>query len=219
MLNTLLTSSAKKDTKAKTPVEKKEEVHCCCKQQEKQPEPMQPPGSYLRENGILLLVDKFDQEKIMPLVAAIYEYNLMPEELQPDQITLIINSPGGSVHSAFHLIDAMKMSEIPITTIGKGLVASCGVLTIMAGDRRLLTHNTSVMSHQYSWGSVGKEHELQAKIKEFDMAGQRMVDHYKKCTKKSERYIRKHLLHPTDEWLTPEECVKHGIVDEVVETY
>ncbi len=186
------------------------------------PEPlpdMKAPGSYLRENGIMLLVDKFDQEKIMPLVAQIYEYNLMPDDLQPAQLTMIINSPGGSVHSAFHLIDAMMMSEIPIVTIGKGLVASCGVLTIMAGDRRLVTHNTSVMSHQYSWGSRGKEHELQGIVKEFDMASSRMIEHYKKCTKKSETYIRKHLLHPTDEWLTPAECVKHGIVDEVVQTY
>tara|TARA_R110001599_G_scaffold2107_5_gene11260 strand:- start:5455 stop:6168 length:714 start_codon:yes stop_codon:yes gene_type:complete len=186
------------------------------------PEPlpdMKAPGSYLRENGIMLLVDKFDQEKIMPLAAQIYEYNLMPDDLQPAQLTMIINSPGGSVHSAFHLIDAMMMSEIPIVTIGKGLVASCGVLTIMAGDRRLVTHNTSVMSHQYSWGSRGKEHELQGIVKEFDMASSRMVEHYKKCTKKSETYIRKHLLHPTDEWLTPAECVKHGIVDEVVQTY
>ena len=115
--------------------------------------------------------------------------------------------------------NAMMMSEIPIVTIGKGLVASCGVLTLMAGDRRLVTHNTSVMSHQFSWGSQGKEHELKAIVKEFDMAGTRMIDHYKKCTKKSETYIRKNLLNPTDAWLSPEDCVKHGIIDEVVTTY
>ena len=183
------------------------------------PPQVQAPGSYVREAGILFLTDKFDQEHIMPLVGQIYEYNLMPEELQPQNITLVINSPGGSVHSAFHLIDAMMMSEVPVNTIGHGLVASCGVLTIMAGQHRMLTHNTSVMSHQYSWGSSGKEHELHAKIKEFDMAGDRMEAHYKKFTKKSVKYIRKHLLHATDEWLTPDECLKHGIVDEVINTY
>lgn len=183
------------------------------------PPQVQAPGSYIREAGILFLTDKFDQEKIMPLVAQIYEYNIMPEELRPDVITLVINSPGGSVHSAFHLIDAMMMSEVPVNTMGHGLVASCGVLTIMAGKKRMVTHNTSVMSHQYSWGSQGKEHELQAKFKEFDMAGERMVNHYKKFTKKSERYIRKNLLHATDEWLTPDECLKHNIVDEVINTY
>ncbi len=183
------------------------------------PPQVQAPGSYVREAGILFLTDKFDQEHIMPLVGQIYEYNLMPEELRPDVITLVINSPGGSVHSAFHLIDAMMMSEVPVNTIGHGLVASCGVLTIMAGQHRMLTHNTSVMSHQYSWGSQGKEHELHAKIKEFDMAGDRMESHYKKFTKKSVKYIRKHLLHATDEWLTPDECLKHGIVDKVINTY
>ena len=183
------------------------------------PPQLQAPGSYIRESGVLFLTDKFNQENVMPLVAQIIEYNLMPEELCPENITLVINSPGGSVHSAFHLIDAMMMSEIPVNTIGHGLVASCGVLTIMAGKHRMLTHNTSVMSHQYSWGSQGKEHELHAKIKEFDMAGDRMVNHYKKFTKKSEKYIRKHLLHATDEWLTPEECLKHGLVDEVINTY
>ena len=183
------------------------------------PPQLQAPGSYMRESGVLFLTDKFNQENIMPLVAQIIEYNLMPEELCPENITLVINSPGGSVHSAFHLIDAMMMSEIPVNTIGHGLVASCGVLTIMAGKHRMLTHNTSVMSHQYSWGSQGKEHELHAKIKEFDMAGDRMVNHYKKFTKKNEKYIRKHLLHATDEWLTPEECLKHGLVDKVIDTY
>ena len=183
------------------------------------PPQIQAPGTYVREAGILFLTDKFDQEKIMPLVAQIYEYNIMPDELRPENITLVINSPGGSVHSAFHLIDAMMMSEVPVNTIGHGLGASCGVLTIMAGKRRMVTHNTSVMSHQYSWGSQGKEHELHAKFKEFDMAGIRMENHYKKFTKKSVKYIRKHLLHATDEWLTPDECLKHGLVDEVINTY
>ena len=51
------------------------------------------------------------------------------------------------------------------------------------------------------------------------MAGDRMVNHYKRFTKKPVRYIRKHLLHATDEWLTPAECLKHGLIDEVIDTY
>ena len=195
----------------------------------KKPAAVDPPkgpsmpatGSLLRDNGVLFLDGEFNQEKIMPLIMQITEYNLMDEEDQPDAIKLIINSPGGSVHSAFHLIDAIKMSEIPVATIGQGLVASCGVLTLMAGQKghRYLTHNTSVMSHQYSWGSKGKEHELYAIVKEFEMSSGRMIEHYKKCTKKSETYIRKHLLGATDMWLSPDECKKHGIIDEIWETY
>jgi len=192
----------------------------CCKHATPNPEP-KAPGTYLRDNGVIFLTDEFNQEKIMPVVAKIMEYNLMEEEIQPNFITLVINSPGGSVHSAFHLIDVMKASLIPVHTFALGLAASCGVLTLMAGakGKRFITPNTAVMSHQYSWGSKGKEHELYAITKQFEISSERMVSHYKKCTKKSETYIRKHLLSPTDAWLTTDEVIKHGIADEILESY
>jgi ATP-dependent Clp protease protease subunit len=180
---------------------------------------MKAPGTYLRENGVLWLNDKFDKDNIYPLVVAIQEFNLMPKEIAPKQIKLIINSPGGAVHWAFPLINAIKMSEIPVITIVDGLAASCGCLLAMSGDKRIAMANASIMSHQYSWGSTGKEHELYGKIKEFEMSSARMIEHYKKCTKKNEKYIRKHLLCATDVWLSPEEAVKHGIIDEIWESY
>lgn len=182
-------------------------------------ETMQAPGSYLRENGVLWLNDKFDKETIFPLVCAIQEYNIMPEEVAPKEIKLIINSPGGAVHWAFPLINAIKMSEIPVVTIVDGLAASCGCLLLMSGDKRIAMANASIMSHTYAWGSAGKEHELYAKVKEFEMSSERMIYHYKKCTKKSEKYIRKHLLCDSDVWLSPEESLKHGLIDEIWETY
>ena len=98
-----------------------------------------------------------------------------------------------------------------------GLIASCGVLTMMAGvkGKRILTPNTSVMSHQFSWGSRGKEHELYAIVKEFELSSERMIKHYKACTGKSESYIRKHLLGESDVWMSATEAVKHGIADKV----
>ena len=64
---------------------------------------MKAPGSYMRENGILMLVDKFDQENIMPLVTQIMEYNMMDEELQPDSITIIIVIESGCSSSSIML--------------------------------------------------------------------------------------------------------------------
>ena len=189
------------------------------------PTPPQPYEAKLNDQltkaGILMLTDKFDQDHIMPLVKRIMQWNMLPESEAPEAIKLYINSPGGAVHSAFHLIDMMKQSRIPVHTIAMGLAASCGCLTLMAGAKghRYITQNTSVMSHQYAWGSGGKEHELYGKIKEFEMSSKRMIDHYKKCTGKSEKYIRQHLLPETDQWLSPEEVIKHGIADKIVETY
>lgn len=186
-----------------------------------QPQPPKKPGEILWENGVLFMDKEFNQENCMPLVRMIMEYNMMPEEQRPEVIRLYINSPGGAVHSAFHLIDTIKQSAIPVHTIGMGLIASCGVLLMMSGEKghRYVTQNTSVMSHQYSWGSRGKEHELMSIVKEFELSTDRMMDHYKKCTGKSEKYIREFLLPESDCWLTSEETVKHGIADHIIQTY
>lgn len=185
------------------------------------PMPPKQPGEHLRDTGVLFMDKEFNQENCMPLVKMIMEYNLMPEERRPEVIHLYINSPGGAVHSAFHLIDVIKQSEIPVYTYGMGLIASCGVLLMMAGEKghRYVTQNTSIMTHQYSWGSRGKEHELMAIVKEFELYTDRMIKHYEKCTGNNEAYIRKHLLPESDVWLTPEEAVKHGIADTIITTY
>lgn len=185
------------------------------------PQPPKKPGEILWENGVLFMDKEFNQENCMPLVKMIMEYNMMPEEQRPEVIRLYINSPGGHVHSAFHLIDTIKQSKIPVHTYGMGMIASCGVLLMMSGEKghRYITQNTSVMSHQYAWGSSGKEHELFAVIKEFELSTERMIEHYKKCTGKNETYIRKHLLPESDQWLTAEETVKHGIADKIIQTY
>jgi len=179
------------------------------------------PGKMLTNSGILMLTKEFSQETIMPIVGRIMEYNLMPRELRPEFLTLVINSPGGSVHSCYHLIDVMKSSKIPVHTVGMGLVASCGVLTLMAGAKghRSVTHNTSTMSHVWSWGSSGNAYALEATQREFELTNKRMMKLYRHCTGKSESYIKKNLLGPHDHWLTPEECLEHGIIDTIKETY
>lgn len=179
------------------------------------------PGEHLRENGILFMDQEFNQENCMPLVKMIMEYNLMPKEKAPPIIHLYINSPGGLVASAWQLIDTIKQSRIPVYTYALGIAASCGCLLLMSGKKghRYVTQNTTVMSHVYSAGSGGKEFDLYARVKGFEQTSKNMLEHYKKCTGKNEKYIRKYLLPAEDVYLSPEECVKHGIVDHIVETY
>lgn len=177
------------------------------------------PGYAMWEAGIYYMADGFTSESTKPIVQWIIEKNLLPDSERPEELTLIINSPGGSVHAAFALIDTLRGSAIPVKTVGMGLIASCGLLTFMAGTkgRRFLTPNTSILSHQYSWGSGGKEHELFARVKEFELSSARMMEHYKKCTGMSEKKIREVLLPAEDVWLSAEEAVKHGIADKVIE--
>jgi ATP-dependent Clp protease protease subunit len=147
--------------------------------------------------------------------------NFMENKHRPKQIKMIINSPGGELHSCFALIDTMKGSKIPIWTFGLGMIASCGLLTFIAGEkgRRYITRNTSILSHQYSWGSFGKEHELFATVKEFNNTTDRIVEHYRKCTGLSDKKIKEILLPPEDVWLDAKEAVKYGLADKIADMY
>ena len=192
---------------------------------DKNKEPPAPPkiqiGEMMWESGYYYMAESFTAETTKPIIIWIIENNLMTDRDRKKELTLIINSPGGEVHSAFALIDTMKGSAVPIRTIGIGMIASCGILTFMAGKkgRRILTPNTSILSHQYSWGSAGKEHELFARVREFELSTERMLTHYKKCTGMSEKKIREILLPPEDVWLSSKEAVKYGIADKIVSTY
>ena len=179
------------------------------------------PGMMMWEAGIMYFADGFDAKTTTPVINTIIEKNLMPNSQRPNELTLVINSPGGQVHSAFALIDTMKGSAIPVKTVGLGMIASCGLLTFMAGakGRRVLTPNTSILSHQYSWGSGGKEHELFARVREFELSTERMINHYIKCTGLSEKKVRDILLPPEDRWLSAKEAVRYGIADKIVKTY
>ena len=179
------------------------------------------PGQLMWDAGIHYFADGFTYESTKPVVNWIIEKNLLPKSERPKELTLVINSPGGSVHAAFALIDVMKGSAIPIKTVGLGLIASCGILTFMSGTkgRRILTPNTSILSHQYSWGSGGKEHELFARVREFELSTERMLEHYKKCTGLKEKVIREVLLPPQDVWLSAQEAVKYNIADEIKTVY
>ena len=145
----------------------------------------------------------------------IFECNFQEE--RPDMLNLVITSPGGELSAAFAIIDAMRGSAIPIRTIGLGEIASAGLMIFIAGTKgtRLLTPNTSILSHQYSWGAFGKEHELFATVKQFDLTTKKMIAHYKKCSGLSEAKIKELLLPPQDMWLSSAEAKQLGLCDEV----
>jgi ATP-dependent Clp protease protease subunit len=168
-------------------------------------------------HSFYLLMEEISLASAKQLVEWIFEANFAEE--RPDLLNLIICSPGGDLNAAFAVIDTMKGSAIPIRTIGLGQIASAGLMIFIAGDKkhRILTPNTSILSHQYSWGAFGKEHELFATVKEFDLTTKKMIQHYKKCTGLTDAKIREVLLPPQDIWLSPLEAKKLGLCDEVKE--
>lgn len=177
------------------------------------------PGDALRSNGMYVFMDEVNSETIKPVIEWIlYEnYVSVPRK---KELLLMICSEGGDLSAAFALIDTMKSSQIPIKTVGLGLIASCGLLIFIAGTkgRRVLTPNTSILSHQFSAGSEGKAHDLFATVKEFELTQVRMINHYKECTGLSESMIKEKLLPAQDIWLDGAAALELNICDAISES-
>tara|TARA_B110000503_G_scaffold130758_1_gene204505 strand:- start:6 stop:581 length:576 start_codon:yes stop_codon:yes gene_type:complete len=170
----------------------------------------------LADNGMYVLMGSIDSESVKPVVEWILHENFVSKKKRKE-LLLMICSDGGDVQDAFALIDVMRSSVIPIKTVGLGMIASSGLLIFLAGNngRRVLTPNTSILSHQFSWYNEGKAHELFATMKEFELTQVRMVNHYKECTGLTEEEIRNNLLPPHDVWLTAEDAKRLNICDEI----
>ena len=175
--------------------------------------------SDLYKCGIYLFMDTVKADTCREAIEFILKQNT--EKKKQKRLQFMICSPGGAMAECFALIDIMKGSRIPIHTIGLGMIASCGLLLFITGEKghRTLTPNTSILSHQFTWGSYGKEHELFAQVKEFELSTQRMIEHYKKCTGLDEKQIREFLLPPEDVWLGAKEAKKLGICDSIKTIY
>jgi ATP-dependent Clp protease protease subunit len=189
---------------------------------EDQGSPQGPPGleaiipkMQLLQEGVVIFMGDVTIESMSPLVDWILAENF--SDNRKKELTLGICSRGGDLNACFALVDVMRGSKIPIKTVGMGMIASCGLLMFISGEkgRRVLTPNTSILSHQYSWGSVGKEHELFARVREMELTTERMITHYKKCTGLNETAIRKYLLPPHDVWLGAKDAKKLGLCDKV----
>ena len=170
----------------------------------------------LADNGMYVFMGEVDDENIKPIIEWILHENFVSKKKRKE-LLLMICSEGGNMSSAFALIDVMKSSNIFIKTVGLGQIASAGLLIFLAGSpgRRILTPNTSILSHQWAWGSDGKAHELFATMREFDLTQKRMMAHYKECTGLDETEIKTALLPPHDVWLSAEEALALNVCDAI----
>jgi ATP-dependent Clp protease protease subunit len=165
---------------------------------------------------MMVLMGGIDTDSVKPVIEWILHENFVKKK-KLKELLLMICSEGGDLEPAFALIDVIKASRIPVKTVGLGQIASCGLLIFLAGTRgrRVLTPNTSVLSHQFSWGSAGKAHELFATVKEFELTQQRMVRHYQESTGLDEETIKQDLLPPQDIYLSAEEALSYNICDAI----
>ena len=142
---------------------------------------------------------------------------LFLEADDPDKdIYLYINSPGGSVTAALAMYDTMQYIKPDVVTIGMGQAASAGALLLAAGaeEKRYALPYARVMIHQPAGGVQGKATEAEIHIKELMRIRELLNDILSKHTGQSSEKIAQDV--EKDYFMTAEEAVKYGIIDEVI---
>ena len=130
-----------------------------------------------------------------------------------------MNSPGGSADSGFAIFDALRFFKPPIRTIVNGLCASAAVMVFLAApkERRYSTPNSRFLLHQPSTMAMGQASDIEITAEEIVKLRERYNSIVGEETGRTEKEVTKDA--DRDFWMSPEECVKYGLVGKVIRDY
>lgn len=140
---------------------------------------------------------------------------LQSEDSEKD-ISMYINSPGGVVTAGMAIYDTMQFVKCPITTYCMGQAASMGAVLLAAGTKgkRFALPNSRIMIHQPLGGAQGQATDIEIQTKEILRMKKRLNEILADHTGKPLKTIEKDT--DRDFFMSAEEAVKYGLVDEVV---
>ena len=119
-----------------------------------------------------------------------------------------INSEGGVVDTGFDIFNYLKSLQLPITTVGSGLVASIATVIFMAGDKRILTSGTQFMIHSPMGGIDGTADEIEAYAQSVRDCENKLIKFYTNQTGLGTDAIAPLLRNET--WLTEDQATSLG---------
>jgi len=129
-------------------------------------------------------------------------------------ITLFINSYGGDPYAAFGLMDVMKNSVSPITTVCIGVAMSAASVVLGAGKRRCAVPNARIMIHQHSDELGPKNHvELLNEAEESNRLFKQLANYYGEITGLSAAKVKR--LLGKDSYMTAQTALELGLIDEI----
>ena len=166
----------------------------------------------------LFFNDEVNQESVNEAIRKLW-YMELSEPGKP--ITVVINSPGGSVDAGFALWDQLKMVSSPISTLVTGFAASMGSVLSLCADRgrRFATPNARVMIHQPAvHGAVrGPASDLEIHAREILNTRERIIDIYVEATGKDRDTVAQAI--ERDRFFSASEAKAYGLLDEIVTSF
>ena len=169
--------------------------------------------SRLLKSRIILLSGEINDSLSSSVIAQL----LYLDSINHDDISIYINSPGGSVSAGLAIYDTINFIKSSVSTICIGMAASMGAFLLSSGEKgkRIALPNSEIMIHQPLGGAEGQATEIKI-----------VAEHILKTKEKLNRILAKNtgksikkIEHDTDRdyYLSAEEALEYGIVDKIIE--
>lgn len=134
-----------------------------------------------------------------------------------DPITIELTSYGGDAFGAFAVIDTIRSLKMPIHILARGAVMSSGALVLVAATGlRTITENTYVMLHSASSALAGNTDDILIEAANLKNVTEKTFILLEKYSNKNQAYWQQKCK--KNFYLTPEQCLEHGLVDKVLYT-
>ena len=142
------------------------------------------------------------------------------ESEDPDRdISIYINSPGGSIYAGLAIYDTMHFIKPDVQTICCGIAMSMGSLLLAGGapGKRFSLPNSRILIHQPSAGFEGQSTDIEIHMREILKTRDRIDEIYAKHTGKSIDEVHKDM--ERDHFFTPQQAAEYGLIDRVIESH
>lgn len=169
--------------------------------------------SRLLRERIIFLVGPVNDHSANLIVAQL----LFLESENPDKdISLYINSPGGSVYAGMAIYDTMKFVKPEVATLCTGMAASMGAFLLAAGqkEKRFALPNSRIMIHQPSGGTQGQASDIQIQAREILSLRERLNRILAENTGQTIEQIA--LDTERDRFMDADEATTYGLIDKIL---
>lgn len=169
--------------------------------------------SRLLKDRIIFIGDEITDQLANSIIAQLL---LLDSEDSKTDITVYVNSPGGSVTAGLAIIDTMNLVKADVSTVGVGCCASMGAMILSSGKKgkRFCLPNTEVMIHQPLGGTRGQATDILIYAKNIEKTKKKLANMLVENTGKPESQILIDM--ERDFWLDSQESVDYGIIDSVI---
>ena len=172
--------------------------------------------SRLLRERVVFLVGPVNDQTANLVVAQL----LFLESENPDKdISLYINSPGGSIYAGLAIYDTMQFIKPDVSTMCVGIAMSMGSLLLMGGahGKRFSLPNSRILIHQPSSGFEGQSSDIEIHAREILKTRARIDEIYAQHTKQTVEQV--HTDMERDRFFKPSEAAEYGLIDRVIHTH